>query len=248
MEASFKMTKLPNKISPCPIIEATVELKFNSSLPKGAVFGVIYNAVKEKFGTVEKLPTAMLPSHVLENDPNLQYKALYKLTDGYFNAQVGYDVVSLHSPSSYVGWVSFSDNIVSFFEKINRSGAVNKPVSLVLRYLNFFEVDIFKNINLQVQMFNEPYTGDNLVMRTEFFKEGFTNVLQLANNIKVEGAIGQKQGSLIDIICALHEPENLFNNIRDIINNAHQFEKELFFKLLKNEFLDSLQPEYDEYN
>ena len=55
------MNKLPIKISPCPIIEAAVELKFSSDLPKGAVFGVLYNSLKDRFGNVEQLPTSMLP-------------------------------------------------------------------------------------------------------------------------------------------------------------------------------------------
>jgi uncharacterized protein (TIGR04255 family) len=69
------MDKLPIKISPCPIMEATVELKFSSDLPKGAVFGVLYNSLKDTFGKVEQLPTAMLPIEVIESDPNLKYKA-----------------------------------------------------------------------------------------------------------------------------------------------------------------------------
>ena len=85
------MSKLPIKISPCPIIEVTVELKFSSSLPKGAIFGILYNAVKDKFPKVEKLPAAMLPNEIIENDANLKYKALYKLTDGKFTVQVGMD-------------------------------------------------------------------------------------------------------------------------------------------------------------
>ncbi len=66
------MNKLPIKIFPCPIIEATIELKFSSNLPKGAVFGLIYQVVKDKFAKVERLPTAMLPTEIIENDPNFK--------------------------------------------------------------------------------------------------------------------------------------------------------------------------------
>lgn len=239
------MRKLPNKISPCPIIEATVELKFSATMPKGAVFGVIYNAVKDTFGKFEKLPTAMLPNEIIENDPNLKYKALYKLTDGLFNAQIGYDVVSFHSPSDYVGWDSLMGNMIPFFNKIHQTGIIDKVEGMILRYLNFFEVDIYKNINFQMQLFNQIYESSNLVVRTEVMEEDFIKVLQIANNVTVTGSIGQKQGSLLDIACVLSNPNNLFSNLESVITKAHQFEKELFFGLLKEDFLSTLKPEYD---
>jgi uncharacterized protein (TIGR04255 family) len=238
------MNKLPTKISPCPIIEATVELKFSSTLPKGAIFGIIYNTLKDTFGTVEKLPTAMLPNEIIENDPNLKYKALYKLTDGHFNVQVGNDVISIHSPNNYVRWETFLQKIIPFFDKINHAEIVDKTESLVLRYLNFFEIDIYKNINLHVQMLDKPYESNNLVVRTESWEGLFIKILQIANNVTVTNALGQKQGSLLDIACVLHNPDNLFSNIKEIISQAHQIEKELFFGLLKREFLETLKPEY----
>ncbi len=239
------MLKLPLKITPCPIVEATVELKFNSIIPKGAIFGILYNVLKDKFDKVEKLPTATLPNEIIENDPNLKYKALYVLSDGRFTAQVGMDVVSIHSPNNYVGWQEFSTNIISFFERINQADIVEQPLSLTLRYLNFFELDIFQHINFQVQMLNEPYQSNNLVIRTETLQDGFVKVLQIANNVTVSNAIEQRKGSLLDIACVIKNPENMFLNISTIINNAHQLEKELFFGLLKTEFLNTLKPEFN---
>jgi uncharacterized protein (TIGR04255 family) len=238
------MSKLPLKITPCPIIEATVELKFSSSIPKGAIFGLLYSAVRENFNKVEKLPAATLPNEIIENDPNLKYKPLYKLTDGKFTAQVGMDVVSFHSPTDYAGWKDFSTNIVKFFEKINQSGVVEHPVSLTLRYLNFFELDIFQHINFQVQMLNENYQSNNLVIRTETPQGNFIKVLQIANNVTVSNINEQRKGSLIDIACVINKPDNMFSNISTIINDAHKLEKELFFGLLKTDFLNTLKPKY----
>jgi uncharacterized protein (TIGR04255 family) len=238
------MDKLPIKVSPCPIMEATVELKFSSDLPKGAVFGVLYNSVKDKFGKVEKLPTAILPIEVTENDPNLKYKALYKLTDGLFNAQVGYDVVAFHSPSEYVGWQKFSENLIPFLDKVISSGVISTPESLLLRYVNFFETDIYKHINLQVQLLNQEHISENLIMRTEIKDGDFVKVLQLANNVNATGSFGKKVGSLIDIMCVYNMQENLLNEFQNILNQAHQLEKELFFGLLKPEFIETLNPEY----
>ncbi len=238
------MDKLPIKVSPCPIMEATVELKFSSDLPKGAVFGVLYNSLKETFGKVEQLPTAMLPPEVIENDPNLKYRAHYKLTDGLFSAQIGHNVVAFHSPVEYVGWQKFSENLISFFNKVKDSGVVSNPESLLLRYLNFFEVNIYEQINLVIQLMKQEHISNNLVMRTEIKDGNFIKILQLANNVTVTGNFGQKTGSLIDITC-LYNGQDTLQSFTKIIDEAHKMEKELFFGLLKPEFLETLNPHYD---
>ncbi len=238
------MNKLPTKISPCPIMEATVELKFSSDLPKGAVFGILYNSLKDTFGNVEMLPPTMSSIEAIENDPNLKYKGLYKLTDGTFNIQVGYDVVTFHSPTQYVGWKNFLENLILFFEKVKKSGVVNKIEDLVLRYLNFFEIDIYDHIHLKIDLLNQEHISENLVMRTEMRDGDFTKILQLANNITVTGSFGEKTGSLIDVTCVYNEQDAL-QSFATIINKAHKIEKELFFGLLKPEFLTSLNPDYE---
>jgi uncharacterized protein (TIGR04255 family) len=238
------MDKLPIKISPCPIMEATVELKFSSELPKGAIFGVLYNSLKDTFGKVEQLPTALLPPELMENDPNLKYRAHYKLTDGIFNAQIGHNVVAFHSPTEYVGWQKFSENLIPFLDKVISSGAISTPESLLLRYVNFFETDIYKHINLQVQLLNQEHISENLIMRTEMKDVDFIKVLQLANSVNATGSFGKKVGSLVDIMCAYNNPDNLLYEVKSILNRAHQLEKELFFGLLKPEFLEKLNPEY----
>jgi uncharacterized protein (TIGR04255 family) len=36
---------MPIKITPCPIVEAIIEIRFTTMLPSEAIFGIIYNAV-----------------------------------------------------------------------------------------------------------------------------------------------------------------------------------------------------------
>lgn len=48
------MVELPTSISDS-IIEATLEVRFESTLPKGALFGIVYKEVGDLFDKVEKL-------------------------------------------------------------------------------------------------------------------------------------------------------------------------------------------------
>jgi len=56
--------KIPKKIDPCPIVEAIVEIRFDSNLPGDAIFGVIYNQFKEDYPKFTKLPILQLPEAI----------------------------------------------------------------------------------------------------------------------------------------------------------------------------------------
>ena len=55
--------------------------------------------------------------------------------------------------------------------------------------------------------------------------------------------LGLKKGSVIDIDTYI-ENSNIKNNMKELIEEGHIAQKELFFSLLKPEFLQELNPEY----
>ena len=65
----------PKKITPCPIIESVVEIRFDSAIPAEAIFGVVYNAFNDIFPNKPiNLPILQIPEQIRNSDPNLQYK------------------------------------------------------------------------------------------------------------------------------------------------------------------------------
>ncbi len=83
-------------------------------------------------------------------------------------------------------------------------------------------------------------------MRTEMADGDFMKVLQLANNVNLTSSFGKKEGSLVDIMCVYNKQEQLLSNIESILERAHQLEKDLFFGLLKSDFLKTLHPIYEQ--
>ena len=108
--------QLPKKITPCPIAEAIVEIRFDSNpdIPADAIWGIIYNSFKEEysFKSIEKLPILQIPEPVRLNDPALIYKPNYKLSNEKFIFQIGPKVISLASAPNYIGWRIFSETPV----------------------------------------------------------------------------------------------------------------------------------------
>lgn len=239
--------EVPKNISVCPIIDCVVELRFESSIHPNAVFGLLFNALKEEFPDVEKLPILQLPEQLRDIDPNFKHKAHYKLIseDG-FTIQIGPDVIVFGSPIPYQGWEFFSNKLSLALNQVFETKIFKTISRLGLRYINFFETDIFENINLSIDINKSQHTPINTQLKTEIIQDKFSNTLNIANNaqqfIDPSNVIS---GSIIDIdTFKMYDNLSNYQDIFSEIEKAHHIEKSIFFTLLKSEFLETLQPEY----
>jgi len=239
--------EIPKKIDNCPIVDSVVELRFKSSIFPNAVFGLIFNSLQNDFPTVEKLPILQLPEQLRDSDPNFKFKAQYRLVsqDGY-SVQIGPDVIVMGAPTPYPGWDNFFIKIKLVIDKALEAGVVERVLRLGVRFINFFEEDIFEQINLDISINGKPHKTRKTQLRTEVESGGFLNTLNVANNATQKIDNNQKRnGSIIDIDTFKGYNDVNFKNIYQAeITKAHKIEKEIFFKLLKTEYLESLNPKY----
>lgn len=237
---------LPKSINPCPIIDAVIEIRFEVNLFSNAVFGIIYKEFQSEYPEVEKLPILQIPEQVRDNDPNFKYKPHYKIYNSNYAVQIGSDVISFCSKIPYKGWVDFSKNAFTFLEKLFGLKIITKINRLGLRYVNFFNSDIYNKTNLQLIISDENVISKNLTIRTEILKNDFVNLVLFANNVQIliEGI--NSTGSIIDIDTFKEFNDNNFiQNYQNEIVQAHKIEKEIFFSLLNSKFLTTLNPVYE---
>ncbi|MFH1052704.1 MAG: TIGR04255 family protein [bacterium] len=233
--------KLPKKITPCPIIDALLEIRFSINTDPNAVFGQLYSYFKESFSKPESLPILQVPEYIRKVDPNFQFKPHYRLEKDGFILQIGSDVLTISSFPEYIGWNNFSEMIYEILKKVKTSDIIDRISRLGLRYVNFFELNIFDHINLDVHMTGNSITEKNIIIKTEINGDDFKQTLQISNHAQS----GEKFGSIIDIDTFKDiELEDFFNNQEKLIEFVHLQEKHLFFSLLKDEFLQNFNPEY----
>ncbi|MEZ4947342.1 MAG: TIGR04255 family protein [Cyclobacteriaceae bacterium] len=239
--------EVPKKIDNCPIVDSVVELRFESSIFPNAVFGLIFNSLQKDFPKVEKLPILQLPEQLRDSDPNFRFKAQYRLiSDDGFSVQIGPDVLVMGSPMPYPGWSGYFEKIKLVIERVYQTGVIKKVIRLGVRFINFFDIDIFEQINLDITINNATHKPQNTQLRTELTKNGFLNTLNIANNAK-QSIQNNKQrvGSIIDIDTFKEYRNEDFKKIYESeIENAHNSEKEIFFSLLREEYLKKFNPEY----
>lgn len=236
------MRTIPTYLENSPLIDCVIELRFETDLVKSAVFGVIYNCIKETYpGIVYNLPISQLPEQLRVSDPNLKYKPMYRLENDKTILQIGSDVICVSSKMPYIGWNTFYDITVDITKKVMALGFIKRISRVGFRYINFIEGDIKDLLKMSFKLDNNTFNSLNI--RTLINKNSFTNNLFFSN----DAFLKQKRGSVIDIDTSKEYNDNYFyDNIESELQNAHQCEKELFFSLLKEDLLQRFNPKYDE--
>ena len=238
---------LPKQISPCPINQAVVEIRFNSSLPSDAIFGVVFNKLKDSYKETERLPILQIPEAVRNQDPNLLFQPHYKLIRDYYALQIGPKVISLAiTDQNYTTWENYYIEIHDVFDNIKEIGFISEVLRVGLRYINLFVDDIWENINISVKIKNDEIASEEIFVRTLLVRDEYKINLQTGNQLKLaENNQVVGRGSVIDIDTFIQgERIEFFENMNSILQKSHAIEKEIFFDLLKSEFLESLNPEY----
>lgn len=236
---------IPKRIANCPILEALAELRFEPSVPEDAVFGLVYNAVRADFPTVENLPASQIPDFVKNVDPNLKFAPHYKMTKGDFIFQIGPRAVSLSNANKYAGWDVFSKNIYHMIDKMLSANVLKSISRIGLRYINYFPQNIFDSSNLCFSLGEKQLGQFNSTITTEIQDGEFTNVLRVSNNAQLQMQAKQISGSVVDIDTVMAgQIEVDRETLIRVIENAHVAEKKLFFTFLRPDFIETLSPEY----
>ena len=241
------MTKnIPIKIDPCPIIEAVVDFRFDSEMPADAIFGIIYKSFRDEFhDKVEKLPILQIPEAIRSQDPNFRFQPYYRFQKENYLLQIGPGVINFINQENYLGWNAFYPRIKASLLKIQGLELVTKFNRLGVRYINLFPFDIYDRINFEVSMRGARLQANKTTIRTVIQTGKFTTNLQVANNAQIATRKALKAGSIIDIDTYIeHDNLPIFSKPDEIIGDAHNEEKRLFFDLLKDDLIAEMNPVY----
>lgn len=243
--------KLPIKIDPCPIKECVFEIRYSSKYPADAIFGIVYSAITMLFGNAnaQALPIVQIPEALRAKDPNLKYQPLHVLTKDNLNLRIGPRSITFGNAEPYVGWEEWSTFFDNILSKIRETRTIDKVERIGLRYINVFDAQIFDKIKLKIDIADRSLLDEPTNIRTEIVDEELIKILQVANNSQITIGTESRSGSVIDIDCIYNiseDSDEFFETYNDLVGKAHLKEKELFFSLLQESFLKTLNPVYEE--
>lgn len=235
-----KNFRVPKKITPDPIRDSIIEIRFQSETSKEAIFGILFRTLCDEFPLYESndVPNS------LRSYKEFQYAAEGKLKNDDYSVSIGYNVIAFNCINGYKGWDKYFNVIKENLKKIYKTKVINGIDRLGIRYVNLFEniEEVSESLHLNIEFTDkDKYETTQTTFRTEIAKGTFKHILSVADNVM----IGETKGTLIDIDTSTTElPNEINDTLFDIINKGRQEEKILFFKLLKENFLAKFNPEY----
>lgn len=237
------------RLSPCPIIEATIQINCTFLTDPDIVVGQILTLLNREEGLqakVEKFSLLNLPQDIRLNDPNLRDKPWYRLSVGdNFYILIGLFGIALGINPPYRGWDTFKHFSLFVFNKL-KGTIITEVESISLKYLDFFsEINIFEKINCSISMNAKQITEIPTIFRTELRENEFVKIVQITNGAHlINQALNiDNDGSLLEL--TLFKKNLNEEEFESIIDKAHTIQKNSFFELLKDDYLNTFEVEYE---
>jgi uncharacterized protein (TIGR04255 family) len=243
--SDFPLVALPKRVRNCPILEAVLEVRFETGFDNDAIYGAVYSVVKSDWAKGDKLPITEIPHFIRESDPALKFSPHYRLKKDNLLLQIGPAVISLVSKSPYVGSDILFQEFDTVLDKLSTTDIFQRFIRVGVRYIDFFDNNIFDGLNCSFSLCEIPTHPQRTLIRTVIEGEdGFDLTLQLAGRVITETS--NQTGFVFDIdtACELQNSTSI-DEVKQLLKSGHTQQKQLFFSLLKPEILATMEPEYE---
>jgi len=253
------MIRLPKKITPAKIRESIVQVYFGSEIPFEPLVGYLFSILNTGFG-LEYLNRPLPPLRQLAVDRINQPEKVELMVGPrhfFFNEEIKIQLqpggsLVFNCVDEYLGWTQYSDYIRRVLAKLSDSGIITQYYRVGVRYISeFANVDILDKVNFSVNssvLNSAPMSGS---FRVEWKDDPYRIILNLGTKLAQQPVLQHEVEnvefvSLIDIdIIHEHLEQPKFNHFWETVEKAHLKEKEIFFTLLRQDFLETLNPEYE---
>jgi len=236
---------LPLQIDPCPIVQAIFEIRFTTNTPWAQLPGKIAGLLGDRY-VGQELPLFELPDQFKQHIPGSVYLPQYQFHSEQFVVNLGPQMIGLGVQAmNYPGWSMVHAELSTFLNKVVKDGFMGEGARLGVRYSDFFELNIFDHIDLDI-LLNGKTLNDKDRQFTTVFQEGpMTIRLVLINGAIMENSHGPRRGSVLDIDVAFGPLDfNLNSDVLERFTQAHDTIKNIFFGLVSADLLESLKPKY----
>jgi uncharacterized protein (TIGR04255 family) len=243
--------KLPRKIDPDRIKDSILEVRFNSNLPYEIYLGQIYNSLDETYTYTNRPPIGQ-KNIQLPTDSSRELKLTFGAPVSlFFNDKIKFEIqqgsVIFNCVDKYITWEIYFPEVLKVLNQIFSSKCITSFNRVGVRYISEYPDTDIKSITKFDFSFGMPdILSDNYSFRSEYVKDNCRVILNLSSKIpSLNTDVVRKTISIIDIDVIKDNLEILdLESIVEIIDSCHNLEKVTFFKLLKEDFLLSLNPKY----
>jgi len=256
--------QIPKKISPDSIKSSVVEVRYNSSLVFEVLLGFIYKSLDDSYyytnRPIPKSQSPINPKNIVgqpkENALNIEQLFINQLSAQhlFYTDKV---LITLNSNqiiftciNEYLGWDDYFSEIKRTLKQLVEIKEIIEFTRIGIRYINEYPDIHLKNCaNFDFTFGINSVTSQSYTFRSEFQYEKYKAILNLSSMVpNITQPLTTIPGNLISKIDTDIILENAkiksYDELVSAIDNAHIKEKEIFFQVIKEEFLKTLNPIY----
>jgi len=247
---------IPKKISPDRIKDAIVEVKYSTNIPFEVVIGMFYKSLDETYYYTNRplgkqQLTGVLPVNFLEKiEIQIGNRALF------YNDKIKIELqpnsIIFNCLNDYISWDIYKPEIEKVLSQLSNAGVIETYTRVGVRYISEYpNIDLKDCVKFSFSFGMPDIVSDTYTFHSEFKNGGLRIILNLNNKLPIVNSknpstqlpITQISNIDIDVIM---ENLALVNNkeLLESIETTHLKEKEVFFNLLNENFLASLNPVY----
>lgn len=235
--------QLPISISPNPLFTSTIEIRFSSSLNKTDLFKIMSKNFSSELPLFEE---GKIPQELKDKEESFKYAPDYLLKNDDFSLAFSTKSISFEHISEYKLWPNYFQFIKQCLTKIFNLDIIEKIERCGVRYGSILEekfntADILIDLpNLKINNLQSNFIG----FQAEYTTSKNKLYLQISPNVKLVKSNITRKGLYIDIDASFNGSLTPSEEVFKIIDNLHKEQKELFFGLLKKDFIETLNPKY----
>jgi len=234
------MIAIPTSIDPDLLKDSIVEIRFNSDLDFALVPGLVYhslikNGYQYNSGIIN--PIAQ-PNQFVFN------LAQPTFVNEFITCRITGNSLIYNFKTKYIGWKKYYSEITDFLRIIEDLQIVRTYSRIGLRYINILrETNVYEKLidELRVNLKSLQNVATNI--KTEIVHPEFKINVNLGNDFRLPEP--NEKVSVIDIDVFLEKEINKLDELLTILDHIHTAETEVFFTVLKPEFVQTLKPNYD---
>lgn len=248
--------KIPKKISLDRIKDSIVEIRYSSPLPFEVAFGWFFKYIDNTYNYANRPPglhknqLSSLMGAGINQEIQIAFNQ-YLFYNDKIKVELKPNSIFFNCLEQYIGWENYIEEIKKFIEQLSKAGVIEVFNRIGIRYISHYpEIDIRKCVKFTFTFGMPQVVSNSFGFRTEFLYDNLKILLNMNNNLPVilnNQTNEIKPLSIIDLDLIDDNFEIESQNLEELIDkidSVHSKEKEVFFNILKEEFLQTLNPIY----
>lgn len=227
---------VPNKITPEKIKDSIISFTIDHKLQYEEIIGHLLTFVRKNSNY----------EYIITNNNSDEKKILFYNDN--IKYQVSENVINVNCNENYIGWKKYREEIRNIIETINSLEFDINITTIGLRYVSEFEeTNLDDKLNFFFSFGEEDIKSNQYSFSSQFTLNDLNINLTLRNNMPKVVRRNITNFSHIDIDVSknnlkisIEKRELIFSTLE----NIHDKEKQIFFKLLKSDYLKELNPKY----